>query len=174
MRLDARLWEVSKGLAACGDNDNLGQWIFTRLGVCSWPFLSFRSFRSNTAWPAADFKCQNIRARRNKWLCSECGTFPDILDAEFFPCHIKKNYALSGGTPLNLRPVFLLNPQLFLSGAPAFFLRDLMFVGRMCPPGNECVAWKEWIPLTPHIFSFRFCEMCHGLYSKVYYHWTQR
>lgn len=25
-------------------------------------------------------------------------------------------------------------------------------------------------PLTPHIFFFRFCEMCHGLYSKVYYH----
>lgn len=42
----------------------------------------------------------------------------------------------------------------------------------------ECVrlalcCLKEWMPLTPHIFFFRFCEMCHGLYSKVYYHWTQ-
>lgn len=72
-----------------------------------------------------------------------------------------------------------LNPT-FLSGAPEkSWVPPCLFL-------TLIVCWKNvstWqmcglknqteLPLTPHIFSFRFCEMCHGLYSKVYYHWTQ-
>lgn len=53
-----------------------------------------------------------------------------------------------------------------------YFPCEYLFVGRMCPSGNVLPEKTEyhWLPTYSPLDSVK---MCHGLYSKVYYHWTQ-